>query len=457
MIAVAAAAPILAEFATSLRDQDVPADVWRLARACVIDTVGAAIAGQDAPVGLGLARYLQGRPHGRATILGAEIAASAEDAAFANGTLAHAFELDSLRKPGAGVHPGAVLVPAALGVAQELGLPGRDLLRAVAAGCEVLFRIGRATRHSAEARGFHAPGLTGPFGATTAAGILLGLDAAAMTDALGIAGSTSAGLLEFAASGQGGMVKRLHLGRAAASGVMAARLAQAGFTGPATVLEGAHGFLHAFCAETDPAALASGLGTEWELRKICFKSFACHITAHTPVFAVRRLLAAHGFAAADVASVLVEGAPKMAALHANPAPDDLVAAQYSIPFCVAAALLRNPSEVACFTEGLHDPAVRDLCRRVTVTGPGGFGSAWATRTTVRLRDGSSCAAELDDFPGTPALPFAADQLRAKFLALVRPRLGPAAETLHARLEAIEDEPELTWLRAAPVERAHVDA
>ena len=205
-----AAAPILATFATSLRDQDIPSDVRSLARDCLIDTVGAVIAGHDSPVGRALGHYTQDRPAGAAIVLGTETALTAEDAAFANGTLAHALELDSLRAPGAGVHPGAVLVPAALAVAQELGRSGIDLLRAVVAGCEVLFRIGRATRHSAEARGFHAPGLTGPFGSTTAAGVLLRLDPAAMTDAFGIAGSMSAGLLEFAASGQGGMVERLH-------------------------------------------------------------------------------------------------------------------------------------------------------------------------------------------------------------------------------------------------------
>jgi 2-methylcitrate dehydratase PrpD len=454
---VFAAAPILATFATSLRDQDIPSDVRSLARDCLIDTVGAVIAGHDSPVGRALGHYTQDRPAGAAIVLGTETALTAEDAAFANGTLAHALELDSLRAPGAGVHPGAVLVPAALAVAQELGRSGIDLLRALVAGCEVLFRIGRATRHSAEARGFHAPGLTGPFGSATAAGVLLRLDQPAMTDAFGIAGSTSAGLLEFAASGQGGMVKRLHLGRAAAAGIAAARLARSGFTGPETVLEGPRGFLHAFCVEADAAALSAGLGTEWEMRRICFKSFACHITAHTPVYAVRRLAAAHGFTFGDVARVQVAGTPKMAALHANTAPDDLVAAQYSIAYCVAAALHRDPATVDCFTEGLHDPVVRDLCRRVAVTGDGGFASAWATRTTVELRNGTNFVAELTEFPGTPAQPFTPELLRAKFLAVVRPRLGPAAERLHERLSTIEHELDLTWLRAALARSAHVDA
>ena len=123
-----------------------------------------------------------------------------------------------------------------------------------------MYRIGRATKHSNERRGFHAPGTTGPFGAAVAVGRLLQLDADAMTNALGIAGSLACGLMEFARSGTGAMVKRLHLGRAAESGVLAASLAADGFTGPRSVLEGEAGFLKVFCTEWDIADLTDGLG-----------------------------------------------------------------------------------------------------------------------------------------------------------------------------------------------------
>src|SRR5438445_3156151 len=117
-----------------------------------------------------------------------------------------------------------------------------------------MIRIGRATGHTNEARGFHAPGTTGPFGAAVAAGHLLRLDAGRMANALGIAGSLAGGLLEFA-RGDGGMVKRLHLGRASEAGVLAASLAAAGFTGPRTISEGEFGFLRVFCTEFDVAEL----------------------------------------------------------------------------------------------------------------------------------------------------------------------------------------------------------
>src|SRR5207249_3087226 len=142
-------------------------------------------------------------------ILGSDAAAvQAPAAALANGALAHAFELDSLTRPGAGAHPGATVLPPALAIAQEQGSSGRDLIAAFVAGNEVMIRIGRATGHTNEARGFHAPGTTGPFGAAIAAGHLLGLGPAAMTNALGIAGSLAGGLLEFA---RGDEIGRAHV------------------------------------------------------------------------------------------------------------------------------------------------------------------------------------------------------------------------------------------------------
>src|SRR5579871_5356932 len=152
----------LARHAAALRYEALPPEVVRRAKDCIIDTVAAAVYGHEQPAGRIVAEQmaLLGRG-GTSRILGATDApVRAECAAFANGTLAHAFELDSLRKPGAGVHPGAVLVPAALAAAQEHGAGGRALITAFVAGCEVLFRVGKATKHSVEARGFHAPGLT---------------------------------------------------------------------------------------------------------------------------------------------------------------------------------------------------------------------------------------------------------------------------------------------------------
>lgn len=243
------------------------------------------------------------------------------------------------------------------------------------------------------------------------------------------------------------MVKRLHLGRAAAAGVLAARLAQRGFTGPSTVLEGPHGFLQAYCRETDTSALTAALGERFETLSICFKNYPCHITAHNPVHTARLLQALHGFSGADVETVTVEGSAKMAALHGNRRPGDAVAAQYSIAFCVAAALLYNPADPSTFTQSLGRPELADLCDRVEVLGSGAFPSAWSARTTIRLRDGRCFSAQRDSTPGFPTEPFTDVEKEAKFMALTS-AMGEASGLLFARLQVLEQWRSLDWLAAS---------
>jgi len=453
VIAVANETFHLAEYAAALRFEQIPQPVLRRAKDCIIDTVAAAVFGHDfvtSQIVLGLARE---RDFGASGIIGelglGAHGVSAETAALANGVLAHASELDSLGPPGTGVHPGAALVSAGLAVAQEVGSSGRELLAAFVAGAEVLCRIGKATRHSTETRGFHSPGLTGPFGAAIVAGRLFGLTADEMAQALGIAGSLGGGLLEFARSGQGGMVKRLHLGRAAESGIVAARLAASGFTGPVTVLEGEFGFLNAYCLEQDVSALTAGLGAEFETLTIHLKRYPCHITAHTPVTAVQALRAEHGLRPEQVQRVRVAGSRSAAELHGAQDPRDLVMAQYSIPFCVAAALQHDADDPHSFGDSsLRDPAVRALCRRIEVVDGGQQG--WATMTRITLADGRTLERQQDDFPGAPAHPLDPEAVRAKFLRLTTRLPQPDAAELHGRLERLEIQADLSWL--APTNR-----
>ena len=252
----------LAAYAAALRYEDLPPAVVQRAKDCIIDAVATISYGAELPWSKMVIAYAQHYGGGgKSAILGTGgLTVHAPSAALANGALAHAFELDATTMPNTGSHPSATLFTSSLAVAQERGLSGRDLITAFVAGGEVMYRIGQATKHSNEERGFHAPGTTGPFGAAMAVGRLRQFDKAQMTNALGIAGSLACGLLEFVNAESGAMVKRLHLGRAAESGVLAASLAGDGFTGPATVLEGEFGFLHVFCNEWDLPALTRGPG-----------------------------------------------------------------------------------------------------------------------------------------------------------------------------------------------------
>ena len=430
----------LAEYAAALRCEDLPAKVVQQAKDCIIDTVAAGICGSALPWSRIVIDYAERTgPGGKCRILGRSgPAVQAPAAALANGALAHAFELDSLTRPGAGAHPGATVLPPALAIAQERGADGRALIAAFVAGNEVMIRIGRATGHTNEARGFHAPGTTGPFGGAVAAGHLLRLDARAMTNALGIAGSLCGGLLEFA-RGDGGMVKRLHLGRASEAGVMAASLAAAGFAGPRTVLEGEFGFLRVFCTKWEAAELTRGLGEEFVVSTTVLKRYPCHATAHPAVKAVRDLRAEHDFSGTDVEAITVTGTARMVERHDIPEPADLMLAQYSIPFSVALALCREARDPESWDEGaLTDPQIRALCRRVRlVPEPGGEHGG---RVTIALVDGRRFERSAESGMLEPG------ELGDKFLRLTRAALGEhPARALFERLQRLEEEERLDWL------------
>src|SRR6202790_753153 len=382
----------LARYAAELRYEHLPAAVVAKAKDVIADTVAACICGADMKWSRIVIDYAERTgPGGTSRILGRGTCVQAPAAALANGALAHAFELDSLTRPGAGAHPGATVLPPALAVAQQQGgIGGKALIAAFVAGNEVMIRIGRATGHTNEARGFHAPGTTGPFGAAVACGHLLGLDAGRMANALGIAGSLARGLLEFA-KGDGGMVKRLHLGRASEAGVLAASLAAAGFTGPRTVIEGEFGFLRVFCTEFDEAELTRGLGRDYVTLSTVLKRYPVHATAHAAARGVRPVQAGHGFSGGDAAAVSVTGSRRMIERHNIAEPADLMLAQYSIPFCVALALYREARDPESYDESaLADPEIRALTRRVRLVpeegggGHGGRGGAMGSTVTATL-------------------------------------------------------------------------
>ncbi len=442
----------LAEYAVGLRYDDLPRGVIERGKDCITDTVAVIAQGSRLPWSQIVVRYAQRTgAGGMSRIIGVDgPRVQAPAAALANGALAHAFESDNLTRPGAGVHPGATLLPPALAIAQEQGSSGRDLITAIIAGFEVMYRIGRATKHSNERHGFHAPGTTGPFGAAVAAGRLLGLDAAAMTNALGIAGSLAGGLMEFARSGTGAMVKRLHLGRAAESGVIAACLAADGFTGPRSVLEGEAGFLKVFCTEWDMADLTHRLSSEFATLTLCLKRFPVHMTAQTAVQAIQELQAEHGFDGAQVDRVVVAGDERMATINNIPDPTDIMMAQYSIPFCVALALFRDPRNPASFDpSALVDADIRAMCQRVVVTvADPPSRVAGASIVSVHLNDGRCVTREVEEFNGTPARPLTRPELRDKFLTLMAAANAGPATVLFERLQGLESETDVRWLGAA---------
>jgi 2-methylcitrate dehydratase PrpD len=440
----------LAHYGAAFRYEDIPPEVLQRAKDAMTDAVATIIYGAELPWSKMIIAYVrQNGSGGRSQILGAGTQpVHPPAAALAQGAMAHAFELDNLTSPDSGAHPGACLFSPGLAISQDRGLGGRALLSSFVAGAEVMLRIGYATKHTNEERGFHAPGTTGPFGGAITVGHLLGLNPDQMVNALGIAGSCAGGLLAFAHAGNGAMVKRLNVGRGAEGGVVAASLASEGFTGPSTVLEGDGGFLKAFCPEYDLSQLTLGLGQKYETMNIMIKRYACHITAHTPVEAILDLRRQNGFKAEDVASIQVAGSQRMATVNNIPVPSDALLAQFSIPFCVALALYRNPVDPRSFDENVaKDPAILAMTQKVKMSvTPGQSNGDLASTVTVTLNDGRTFSQHVTNFSGTPEHPLDRAGLREKFMLLTRSHSPTTMGHLFDRLQNLEAENNLDWLR-----------
>lgn len=433
----------LATYAANLRFDDIPAEVIEKSKDCFLDTFGACIYGVDLPwsriVVDHARRYGSG---GASSILGKpQEKVQTPMAALVNGALAHSFELDNVRQPGAGVHAGATLVTAGLAVAEEIGASGKELLTAFVAGCEVMFRIGKACRETSEQLGFHAPGVTGPLGAAITAGRLMRFDPQRLAGALGVAASLSSGILAFTKSQSGGMVKRLHLGRAPEGGVLAASLARDGFAGPDTILEGKFGFFDVFAREPDLEALTVGLGEDYEVMNICIKTFPCHITAQAPIQALQQLRREQPFTVDEIAAIEVAGSEKIVSHHDIPEPKDVMMAQYSLPFSLALSLLYDPGDPRHFNErNVRDERVLALSRKIkpsldeAVRNQRGY---LGTRVTVQLEGGRRLTKELKEFKGCPNNPLTRAELEKKFATLASQTDRALAERLPSRIAELE--------------------
>ena len=431
------AADRLAVYAAQLAYDDLPAEAVLNAKLCLIDAVACAIFGASFPWSRAVIDLIaSSAATGGCAVPGFDRRLDPRQAALAFGTFAHAFELDSLRKPGVGAHPGATVALPAFAMAQAERRSGCDLIAAIVAGCETSFRIGAATLHTPELDGFHAPGIVGPFGSAVAGGRLLRLSPARLAAAIGIAGSCTGGLLAFAASsnegGAGGMVKRLHLGRAAESGVLAAMLAARGYEGPRSILDGKFGILEAFCSRSDPALLTARLGAFFEITTLCIKRYACHVTAQAPIELLRGMMMRDRFGATDIAAMKMIVSTKVASHHNERRPPDIMLGQYSVPFSLAVAAWRDPEDPMAFAaDCVHDPAILDLAARIELAA--GDAPGWGADLSITLHDGRRLAGRSDTFRGCPETPMSIADVAAKFR-----KLTGAARGAGALLQALLD-------------------
>ena len=444
------ASQTLAAFSTDLRYEALPSEVVRAVKRHVIDTLGVALAAADAGVGSPVVESVRAWAGAReASIVGHDFGAPAPHAALANGTLAHALDFDDTH-PESIVHPSAFVVPAALGAGEESGADGRTFIAACVAGYEVSTRIGAAAPGRFHARGLHTTGLCGTFGAAAVAGVLWGLTPTQMTHALGIAGSQSSGL--FAYLEDGSETKRFHAGWAAQGGIVAADLARRGFTGPATIFEGPHGLFDTFLAgeSHEHARLTRGLGSEWETTRIAIKPYpACHF-----VHAFMDACVGLNVRAGDVEEITCAIAGPAVGIVCEPRagrlnPATTYAAQFSLPFAVASAIVGGREGLDLFGEDARsDKRVLALAERVRHVVDDSI-PTFGGRVTIQLRDGRVREADELVNRGHPDRPLSDEDVTAKFVANARRRLDNGAVEKLAdvvwRLEEIDSIDQLASL------------
>lgn len=448
---------VLADWATDLREAGPPEQITELTKGLLLDFVRAAVIGTDTPWG-SAAREVsvaEGAP-GAAEVLvyGDRLAPAA--AAFANGAFAHAADIDDTHV-GAMLHPGAAVMPAALAMAQTVDASGPQLVHAIVAGYESAIRIALAVQPSHFHQGFQATGTCGVFGAAVAAALLLGLDARATAGALGVAGSCAGGLAQFYYSGS--TVKRIHAGLAARNGVSAALLSRAGIEGPHDILEGEAGFGRAYADGLDTAAIADGLGEDFRMVAMTVKPHATSARCQGAVEAAMLLVREHGLTPDDVDGIEI-GVPRVVVGRlTNADPPDTSAAQMSLPYAVALALVtaheRGTSPlltVRDFADRLDDRQVRRLaaattCRVDERVEAGTTPELVPGMVTLRCADGGTLTRYVAHPLGSSQRPLGAEQRTRLFADALASTTEPGgAEVVAAcvaRLDQLEDMRELT--------------
>ncbi len=405
-----AAAEALAEWACEQRARGFDDEVLESARLFVLDWLASALAGRGTEPGRAILKYTRAQPSGSALVFGETVGRSAEAAAFANGALSHIVEMDDVDRVSI-VHPGAVVIPAALAAYGRDGRSGKELLSAVVAGFEVAIRFGSAVgaKHYYH---FHNTSTCGVFGSAMAAGWLLGLDTEALTWALGNAGTMAFGLWEFNA--EGAMSKHLHTGHAAASGLRAAELAAHGFTGARSIVEGERGFFAGLAPEGEPDKVTAGLGeAPLALPGVSLKPYASCRHTHAAIdaaMALREELDGH---AVERGTISVYQAA--ADLCDNPSPKTPYEAKFSLQYCVAEALGGRSMGLDDFgaTGNVANPVAVVVDADLTAR----FPSQFPARLSLELSSGDELEREVAFPLGDPENPLSRARVEAKLFEL----------------------------------------
>ncbi len=416
-----------------LHADSIPAEVMHGAKRALLDALGAALAGCDT-VEVNAVIHATRAAHGEGpvSVWGTTLGLNAPHAALVNGTAVHAREVDDFGGCG---HSGAVVVPSTLAAAELRDVSGVEVLSAIVAGYEAAARVinfaGGYAKHNAE--GWHGTGTCGVFGAAAAAAKVLGLNSRQTSHAVGLAGTYTGGIWSFITDGA--MSKRLHAGKAAEGGLVAALLARENLTGPEHLFEAGWGSFATLYAgaNADPDALLRDFGAPFLIFASGFKPYACCRGCHSSLDAVLQLRAEHGFGLADVAHVTIRAPEQTARQLGKQQVENVLDAQMSLPYSIAVLLRHGRADLEHYQPPyLYDAALGVLAREVSVLAEPDRATGSEPLVELRLANGGTVSTVVPRAKGEHANPMTDEELRQKFFALA---------TLHidrATAEAIDE-------------------
>ena len=415
---------------------DIPRDSRAAVKRLLMDYLGVALAGSQSESGRVARRFAKeigGKP--QAQLIGDRARVPMAAAALANAISSHSIELDDIDVL-ALFHFSPPVFSAGLAAAECARANGKQLITALAAGCEMMERASRATNPSLRNRGFHTTPTCGVFGATVAAAKVLRLSRDKMVSALGLAGAQASGLMEMYGPS---MQKRFNPGPAARNGITAALMARVGFTGADTIFEGERGFLKAFSDKAEAAALGDGLKEPYEL-SIEFKPYSCARPIHNAIDCALEVRALPGFDVNAIERIHVARHPDWARYHQNRAPRTYHEAQVSLPFSVAVALLEGTALLKQYSDrNIRSPKVKRLCGMTSISEDASLPRGVSCKLTVTLSGSRELVSQVDYPKGSIQNPMTDQEMLGKFHGLADPVIGAKrAAALAAEVMVLED-------------------
>jgi 2-methylcitrate dehydratase PrpD len=440
---------LLLEFVTELAAGKIPERVLHQSKRCLLDFLGLAIAASGTPASrisqreLGL---LGGNP--QSLVLGTATRLRSTDAALVNGMAAHVFDLDDTHVPTI-LHATTPLYAAGLALGEPRKCTGIELLAAHALGYEAGARVSLALYPEHYDVGWHMTGTTGVIAAAIASARILGLRAVPAINCLGIAATQASGHREHF----GTMTKSFHAGRAASSGVLAALLAEGGFTAAPNPLQGRRGMFTVMSVASSPADLVEELGDRWELMRNGVKPYACGVVIHPAADAAYELRFDRGVLASEVGSIDLRVNPLVLELTGNLDPRTGLAGKFSTVFACAIVLIDGSAGEADFTDAnVVRSDVRALMAKIKLI-PDETVNHSQAELIARTTDGREQVVRISAARGTPANPLDDAALAEKFHGLVDPILAPTqARSLEQQVWEIDGAPNLDRLLEATIPR-----